>query len=171
MDANRLIVSLEAFPKVLRACTAELSPDEPARRGPGASWSILEVVAHLADEESEDFRARLRSTIEDRMREWPAIDPEGAAASRGYNSRELAAEVERFSSERAASVEWLRSLDGVDWSTTHEHPRFGPISAGELMTSWVAHDQLHLRQITKRRFELAQHAGGFPTRYAGQWGA
>jgi hypothetical protein len=40
------------------------------------------------------------------------------------------------------------------------------------MVSWAAHDMLHLRQIAKRLFQIAQRDGdGFSTDYAGEWKA
>ena len=39
-------------------------------------WSILEVVNHLAEEETDDFRVRLGQLLEDPRKAWPPIDPE-----------------------------------------------------------------------------------------------
>jgi hypothetical protein len=40
------------------------------------------------------------------------------------------------------------------------------------MVSWCAHDALHLRQIAKRTFQMAQRDGGrFTADYAGDWKA
>ena len=42
----------------------------------------------------------------------------------------------------------------------------------DLLTSWAAHDALHLRQIAKRLFQLAERDGGeYNSRYAGEWRA
>jgi hypothetical protein len=58
----------------------------------------------------------------------------------------------------------------VDWSVAYQHPKVGPIRAGDLLTGWAAHDALHLRQISKRLFQLAERDGaGFTSRYAGEW--
>jgi len=79
-----------------------------------------------------------------------------------------------FAREREASLLWLRSLGNVDWKIAYIHPKVGPVTAGELLVSWAAHDALHVRQIAKRMFELAARDGepeGFSTRYAGEWSA
>ena len=76
----------------------------------------------------------------------------------------------RFDAERQNSLAWLRSLQNQNWDRAHQHPQFGPIPAGDLLNAWAAHDMLHIRQITKRLFELnVQEAKPYENRYAGNW--
>lgn len=177
MDTGAIIRRLDSFPAALRAAVAGVTADEarwkpPHPKYPAGAWSILEIVCHLGDEEVDDFRTRLSSTLRDPAAQWPAIDPEGWAVARRYNDRDLGESVVRFVAERKSSVDWLRSLSNPDWTAAHQHPRFGPIRAGDLLVSWAAHDALHLRQIAKRFFELAGRDGPeYVTRYAGEWGA
>jgi hypothetical protein len=171
MNAPALIDRLERFGPALASVVAGV-PDEQARwKPPSGAWSILEIVCHLGDEEVEDFRARLFSTMEDPTRKWPLTDPESWARDRRYNEQDLAAATSRFVEERRRTVELLRALKDPDWTKAYIHPRVGPVPAGELLTSWPAHDALHLRQIAKRLFELSARDGGFKTTYAGEWGA
>ena len=130
-------------------------------------WSILEIVCHMADEETEDFRARVESTLRDPAAAWPPLDLKDVAARRGYNARDPRAEVARFAAARRESVAWLRSLRTPDWSRTHIHPSAGALSAGDLLASWAAHDALHLRQIARRLPGLAGREGKI--QYAGEW--
>lgn len=171
MNARRLIASLERFAAFVPAIVRDV-PDAGARwKPPDGAWSILEIVMHLCDEEVDDFRTRLRSTLEDHFRGWPPIDPPRWAIERKYNEADLHKAVDRFVRERLYSVEWLRSLGDVDWSISHQHPKIGPIRAGDLLASWAAHDALHLRQIAKRMHQLAKlHAGDYRIEYAGEWG-
>jgi hypothetical protein len=172
LNAEALIKRLEGTGAWLPAILAGLGPDDTKWKPPTGAWSILEILNHLVDEEVDDFRARLRSTLEDPSRAWRPIDPEGWARERRYNERELGESVGRFVAARRESVAWLRSLlASTDWRVAHEHPKFGPIRAGDLLGAWAAHDALHLRQTAKRLFELAgRDAEGFSTRYAGEWG-
>lgn len=171
MDPGRLIDSLERFGAALPAVVAGVGPDDARWRPPEGAWSILEIVCHLADEEAEDFGARLRMTLEDPEKPWPAIDPPGWAARRRYNDGDLGVAVARFASLRRSSVRWLRGLDEPDFDRAYNHPR-GIIRAGDLLASWAAHDALHLRQIAKRLYQLARRdAGGFSVGYAGEWTA
>lgn len=174
MFADRIIARMEVFPGTLDALLTGLPREEARFKPPSGAWSILEIVCHLGDEEVQDFRSRLRWVLEHRSGEWPPIDPEGWAREREYNERDLADSIERFARERRASLEWLRGVIAgkPDWAAAYEHPRFGPIRAGDLLASWAAHDALHLRQIAKRLHELASaDAPGFETGYAGEWRA
>ena len=174
MNAKAIISRMEGTPAAIRALCANLPEPDIRFKPPSGAWSIVEIVGHLVDEEREDFRARLRSTLETPERAWAPTDPEGWARERGYQSRDLANMLTEFARERAASLAWLGSLGSVDWARAYVHPRHGPVTAGELLVSWGAHDALHVRQIAKRLFELAGRDGaaeGFSTQYAGEWGA
>lgn len=173
MNHAKLIDSLERFGRVLPAVVKEVSRDDARwKPAPGNEhWSILEVVCHLADEEVDDFPKRLRATIAAPQEKWPPINPGGWAIERQYNEQDLDEMLARFVKDRAESVKWLRSIgDAVDWSIAYQHPKFGAIRAGDLLAAWAAHDALHLRQISKRLFQLVERdAGKFLTRYAGEW--
>ena len=172
MNAALLIDRLERFASVLAPLVRDLPESDAKFKPPTGAWSILEIVCHLADEEVEDFRARLKLTLESPETPWPKIDPEGAARDRRYNEQDLTQALDRFTRERHASIAWLRSLGTPDWNLAYTHPKFGPQTAGMLLASWAAHDALHLRQIAKRFYELAARDGApHTTGYAGEWGA
>ena len=169
LQVGALRERLRANADVFAALVAGV-PSEQARWKPDpAQWSIVEVVNHLADEEVEDFRARLDATLH-RTGEWPAIDPQGWPASRRYGERGLGESLERFLTARAASLAWLDGLSAPDWSRAYQHPSIGPIRAGDLLTSWVAHDHIHIRQINRllREWLVASLSDHSP-RYAGRW--
>lgn len=176
MNATAIFARLAAFPAAVRAAIACVSDADlrfkPSHPGiPQGPWCILEILNHLADEETDDFRIRLTLTLSNPAAPWPAIDPQGWAVSRSYLEQDPGETLDRFTTERARSVQWLRSLRNPDWTRAHNHPKHGPIRAGDLLSSWAAHDALHLRQIAKRLHELAaRDAPEFSTRYAGEWG-
>lgn len=176
VDLAAITRRLSSMPPALRGVCAGLNDADARWRpaSPEGAWSILEVVCHLADEEAEDFKPRLERTLRNPREPWDALDLDGISERRGYRERRLDAEVERFARERGRSIAWLRGLEGaaIDWSASHGHPKFGPISAAMLLCGWAAHDALHLRQIAKRLFELAaRDGGGASTAYAGEWKA
>lgn len=172
MNAGKIIESLDRFGRALPALVAEVDAEQARWKPEDGNWSILEVVTHLADEEVEDFRIRLRMTLETPLEPWPKIDPTGWARERQYNDGVLAEALQRFVAERQQSVAWLGGLGDPDWSSAYQHPRFGPIRAGDLLSAWAAHDALHLRQVAKRMYQLVQEfSGDFSTIYAGAWSA
>jgi len=168
MDTSRIIERLASYPAAFRAA-ANLASAEDARWKPGPEhWSIVEICCHVLDEEREDFRPRIHSTLLTPAAAWPPLDLDGVAVKRRYNERDLAATLDAFTAARAESVAWLRTLTTADWSQAHVHPKVGAISAGDLLAAWTAHDALHLRQIGKRMYELAVRDGGPHTApYAG----
>lgn len=171
MDLAAAIQRLHADADVFRAQVEGVTDDQARWKPDETQWSILEVVAHLADEEVLDFRTRVDLTLHRPAEAWPRIDPERWVTERAYNALDLPATLERFVDERARSVAWLRGLSESDWTVAHEHPRFGPIRAGDLLGSWVAHDLIHVRQINRLHRAWLEHAvaPGFALAYAGRW--
>jgi hypothetical protein len=131
--------------------------------------SMLEVVNHLLDEERHDFRVRLDYTLHHPGEPWPPIDPGGWVTERQYNQRDLEVSLAQFLSEREASIAWLGALSAPDWDAAYEAP-WGPIRAGDLLASWVAHDLLHMRQLVELHwaYTTAQLMPYSPD-YAGEW--
>ena len=133
------------------------------------SWSMLEVINHLYDEEREDFRMRLDIVLHYPQREAPSIDPLGWVHERGYNERDLEESVGNFLAERQESLEWLKSLREPDWDASYEAP-FGTIRAGDIFAAWVAHDLLHMRQLVELHYAYAADlAAPYSVSYAGEW--
>jgi hypothetical protein len=170
VDLGVVIASLRRHADVFAALANGVG-DEQARWKPEpGKWSILEVVAHLADEEVEDFRARVDATLHRPHEDWNPIDPQGWAVERRYDDGTLPVALDRFLSARAESIAWLEGLSDPDWSLTHHHPKFGPIRAGDLLTAWVAHDHIHVRQLNRLAREFfVTRISGFSPAYAGTW--
>ncbi len=167
MEWRRLVDQLEASGKTLADLFVDVDDGELRWRPSPERWSMLEVLVHLWDEEKEDFRPRLASTLEDPARDWPPIDPEGWVRERRYYRRDLAEALDGFRAERAASLAWLRSLESPDWDSAHEHGDLGVLRAGDLLAAWTAHDVLHIRQVANLRIEyLGVKTAPYSSRYA-----
>ena len=110
MDANRLISELAAGEQIIRSLVEGITQEQAQLRPAPDSWSILEVVCHLYDEEREDFRQRLDYTLHKPGEAWPPIDPGGWVTSRAYNTRRLENSLAGFLAERQRSLDWLNSL-------------------------------------------------------------
>ena len=155
--------------ETIQGLVVGVSAAEARVRPSPEAWSILEVVAHLLDEEREDFRPRLDLVLHRPAEAWARIDPAAWVTEREYNARDLARMLQAFLAERERSLAWLGSLSAPDWSREYRAP-FGPITAGDLLASWAAHDLLHTRQLLElRRARLLAHTAPFRTQYAGDW--
>lgn len=170
IDAPALVTDLRRNARVIAELAGDVG-EERARWKPAPDqWSILEVVTHLADEEVEDFRARVDATLHRPDDAWSPIDPEGWAIRRRYNEGSLPEALARFQRARADSVAWLSGLASPDWGAVYRHPHLGDIRAGDLLTSWVAHDHIHIRQLNRlhRAFAVTT-CSTFSPGYAGRW--
>lgn len=170
MNLQACRARLEASALAIDALLSGVSDEQARWRPAEGHWSIVEVAMHLADEEQVDFRRRLDLTLHHPEQDWPGIDPEALATERCYREQHLGATLERFREERARSVAWLGALENPDWAQAHTHPRLGPITAGDLLGAWVAHDLLHLRQLTRILFQWTERVSEpHSVAYAGNW--
>ncbi len=170
MNFDLFLTRFQATPDVLNALLKDV-PLELARWKPSTdAWSMLEVICHLADEDRKDFRPRLQSLLFDE----PAgigitrIDPPAWVLEGKYNARDLSDSLSDFQIERQESLGWLRGLP-ADLKLERTAPD-RDISAGQVLYSWLAHDYLHLRQITRLHYDfLALEAQSYDIGYAGTW--
>jgi hypothetical protein len=169
IDAEALLAMFESNTGRIRSLVEGVTPEQGRWKPDPKSWSILEVINHLYDEEREDFRVRLDIILHRPDQAWPPIDPQGWVTSRAYQERELAPSLQSFLDERASSLDWLRGLTVSDWQAGYQ-TRFGLIRAGDMFAAWVAHDTLHMRQLVElHRAYILLLTEGYDTQYAGEW--
>jgi hypothetical protein len=169
MEFSILFEELQHSTEMIRALLAGVSPEATRIKPNADSWSILEVVCHLYDEEREDFREHLDFIIHRQDEEWHTIDTEGWVTERNYNEQNFAEMQKKFFTEREQSLAWLDGLQDPDWEKTYTTP-YRTISAGEMFACWVAHDNLHIRQLVElRRQRLETITTPYNLEYAGDW--
>jgi hypothetical protein len=162
---KRMGANAGIFESLARGISAEQARWKPAPD----KWSMLEVVNHLHDEEREDFRQRLELVLTDPTLIWPPIAPQEWVRTRAYGGRDLNESLDNFLRERQKSLAWLGSLKSPNLESRHEREA-GSLSAGDLLASWLAHDFLHIRQLTRLQWQyLTAMAIPFETDYAGPW--
>ncbi len=157
--------NVSVFRSLLRGIPEEqyrwkLSPDK---------WSLLEIVCHLYDEELQDFRARVKHVLESPSEKMPGINPVELVTTGKYAEQDYEMKLEEFLTERKNSVDWLRSLNNPVWKNFYLHPKYGKLYAGMFLNNWLAHDLLHIRQITKLKFDYFRYKTGDSFEYAGSW--
>ncbi len=76
MEFQKLYQELTQSTEMIRALLAGISQEEAQVKPNADSWSILEVVCHLYDEEREDFREHLDFILHRQNEEWHTIDPQ-----------------------------------------------------------------------------------------------
>ena len=169
MNPEYFIQQLSLSAEAIRALASGITTEQSRWKPDPDSWSILEVVNHLFDEEREDFRAHLQGVLQVPVAGWTSIAPEIWVTERHYLDRKLAPSLQNFLRERAQSIAWLKGLESPDWQAVYNLP-WGRLSAGDLLVSWAAHDLLHLRQLVELRYAFqAKAAQPYGVGYAGEW--
>ena len=170
MDPNLIIRQLELNGSRIQKLVEGVSPAQAQLKPDLGSWSVLEVINHLYDEEREDFRAHLNFILNNSTGNWTSIDPQGWVTARSYNQREIIQSVNNFMSERKTSIEWLKTLEVSDWNAGVVAPWGELISAGDMLSSWATHDLLHMRQLVElHHIYVLQLSSSCNVEYAGAW--
>ena len=169
MEFHTLYQELQNSTEMIRALLSDVTQEEAHLKPKAESWSILEVICHLYDEEREDFREHLDLILHRPKEEWHPIDPQGWVTERKYNDQDFAEMQRKFFAEREKSLDWLQELPNPNWETTYTS-QYGSMKAGEMFACWVAHDNLHLRQLVElRRSWIENIAKPYSLEYAGDW--
>ena len=171
MQFKALYQELVNSTEMIRALIKDIDQERAQVKPDAESWSILEVICHLYDEEREDFREHLDFILHRQDEEWHRIDPQGWVVERKYNEQSLYEMADQFFAEREKSLEWLMEVSDseADWETTYTS-QHGSMKAGDMFSCWVAHDNLHVRQLTElRRNYIERITQPYEIQYAGDW--
>ena len=169
MEHVTIIEELGRNRMVFRELLSGLSTAEYNWKPQADKWNLLEIICHLYDEEREDFRARTKGVLEDPGKPLVPIDPVRWVTERRYVEQNYEIMIDKWTNERSLSLDWLRSLVNPAWDNVHRHPKLGAMSAGTFLSSWLAHDYLHIRQIVRLKYQHLQYLTGESLDYAGTW--
>jgi hypothetical protein len=141
---------LSRTPAVLRSLLADL-PESWSRGTEGPdTWSPFDIVGHLIHGERTDWIPRTEILLaHGETRPFIPFDRFAQfEASRGKTLHEL---LDTFAGLRAANLMRLESLGltSEDLGRRGRHPELGPVTLGELLATWVAHDLSHIAQIAR----------------------
>lgn len=114
------------------------------------TWSPFDVVGHLVHGEKTDWIPRLEQILEGRGHE-PFEPFDRFAMLRESRGKSLAELLDEFAELRARNLERLRELapGPADLDLPGLHPELGPVTARQLLATWVAHDLSHVGQIAR----------------------
>lgn len=169
MDFKTLYRELQNSTEMIRALLSGITQEEARIKPDLESWSILEVICHLYDEEREDFREHVDFILHRQNEEWHQIDPQAWVTERKYNEQDFVEMQEKFFTERQKSLDWLMELSNANWDSLYTS-LYGSTTAGEMFACWAAHDNLHIRQLVElRRFKIEKMTEPYSLEYAGDW--
>src|SRR5436190_13069745 len=107
MEFSTLYQELQYSTEMIRALLSGVAPQAARAKPDAESWSILEVICHLYDEEREDFREHLDFILHRQHEEWHQINPQSWVVERKYNAQNFEEMQTKFFAERTKSLEWL----------------------------------------------------------------
>lgn len=169
MKFETLYLELVDSTEMIRSLLVGITQEEAHVKPDPESWSVLETVCHLCDEERDDFRQRLDIILQRPSEKWPPISPEEWVRARKYNEQDFKKMKERFLSERGKSLDWLKGQSNANWDRRYASES-RVMTAGDMLSSWIAHDNLALRQLVElRRFRIEQVTRPYSIAYAGDW--
>jgi hypothetical protein len=149
VDVSEVVEVLQRTPMLLRALLEGLpEPWLKSHEGPG-TFGPREVLGHLIHGEKTDWVPRVRQILEDQDRQ-----PFAPFDRRGFGdvaSVPVVALLDEFETLRRSNVAILSGLalsdEQLEWRGLH--PELGPVTLGELLATWVAHDLDHVAQVVR----------------------
>lgn len=169
MDIQYIIGELKRNKMVFKDLLENLYGDLIFWKQNDQKWCLLEIVCHLYDEEREDFRARVKRTLEEPGKELDKIDPSSWVTSRKYIEQDYPTKLNGFLAERDNSIKYFESLEIPKWDNFYQHPKFGKMSSELFFTNCLAHDYLHIKQIIRLKYDYLDAMTNEKLNYAGNW--
>jgi uncharacterized damage-inducible protein DinB len=141
---------LRRTPDVLRAWLSELPESWTTSNEGGDTWSPYDIVGHLIHGERTDWIPRAELLLaHGESRPFTPFDRFAQfKESRGKSLSELLNTLSELRAQNLARLESLR-LTPADLERRGRHPELGPVTLGQLLATWVAHDLNHLGQIAR----------------------
>jgi hypothetical protein len=155
-ELKKHLDAAEKSPKEIAAAVSGL-PDKILRYQPSPEkWSILEILAHLADVEIL-YAYRMRQMLADKKPVIAPIDQDDWARNLGYMESVPAELVALYGLNRHHNLRLLRRLKPGDLEKSAFHPEYKKdVTLAEMVERMGGHGANHLQQIER----LKKEAGG-----------
>jgi len=169
INVNEILRQLSVNAQALRHLVESISDVQAQWKPDAETWSLQEVMEHFYNEERIDFRKHLKEMFSEPPSPWGKFNPAEYVTVKSCRQA-----LEGFLTEREASIVWLKELKSPNWEAASK-ASFGPeevlvLRAGDVLTSWVAHDFLHLRQVNELLYSWNEkQAAPYSVQYAGGW--
>jgi uncharacterized damage-inducible protein DinB len=141
---------LRATPAVLKAWLSGLPHSWIAGNEGGETWSPYDIVGHLIHGERTDWMPRVELLLA-HGESRPFVPFDRFAQFRDSRGKSLPELLDTFADLRRENIARLESLrlKTTDLDRRGLHPELGPVTLGQLLATWAAHDLNHLGQIAR----------------------
>jgi len=126
-----------------------VSKKKLSQRPAPSTWSVTEILAHLADSEMV-YGFRVRIILEASGTAIQGIDQDAWARFSNYSSHDPELSLEAFRSSRQRLVLLLKSLSPERWGCYGMHSERGKETVTRVVEMLAGHDINHLNQIRQR---------------------
>jgi hypothetical protein len=133
---------------VLARLTGGAAEDKLRRRPAPQKWSVMEILAHLAEDELVSSW-RYRQMIEHRGVTLMGFDQDKWATLGNYRSWNAREALEMFRLLREANLRLLSGLTPEQWECEGNHTERGRVTVRDLARHMAAHDINHILQIER----------------------
>ncbi len=148
MELSLALAQLERTPGVLDRWLRDLDGgwlEQPERPD---GWSVRDVVGHLVHGERTDWINRANHILAGKHDE--PFEPFDREAMRRTPAQPVPELLDTFASLRRRNLEELAQHDLAGLlELPGLHPDLGPVTLGQLLATWVVHDQSHIAQIAR----------------------
>jgi hypothetical protein len=153
--------ALTATPARWLTLTETLSAAALERPPAPGEWSAAECLGHLIQTERDVFPVRVRNFLAGEG--LSGFTPSGATGDADLSLPELAAEFARL---RAANLELIAGIQPEDLERVARHNQLGPVTLGEMLHTWAAHDLNHTMQAERALMQpFIAGSGAFRVRF------
>ncbi|MEW6368375.1 MAG: DinB family protein [Acidobacteriota bacterium] len=151
MNKDELSLKIEAYgsaPEALEAILTRFQADMWSYKPAPDSWSIKEIVFHLADSEVHGY-IRCRTALAEPGKTVMAYDQDLWARTVNYPTRSVKDALELFRLLRKSTYELLKTLPDSAWSLTMEHSERGTMTLEQWLDTYERHVPGHIQQMYK----------------------
>jgi len=148
LDGADPLEVLRKSPKRLRKLLKDAKQKELAWKADADTWSVREVIGHMADHEFV-FGARVRFVASHDRPALAAYDEKLFMSRLGVDRSRLEDLFDAWVAARAANVHLLDRLPEDAWSRTGIHQERGELSLTQIVVLNAGHDRIHEEQIER----------------------
>lgn len=147
-DRAGLLIAYAHGPQLLKDALAELPPECLDFKPAPGTWSVRDIVFHLAESEVHAY-VRARTAMAEPGNPIHAYDQDRWAASLDAGAQPLAEALDLFRLLREMLARQLRSLPEAGWGATFLHPERGPVTVEKWLEIYEWHLRAHLAQLER----------------------
>ena len=148
MAGKKTMGVLSATPKQIAALIKGISKKKLGKRPRPNAWSVIEILAHLADAEVvQSFRLRL--ILGSNKTSIQSYDQEVWAKFSVYSKHDPALSFEAYRINRERNLRLLKNLPRSAWNRYGIHSERGRENIKRVAEMMAGHDLNHLSQISR----------------------